>query len=84
MEISNSAIDQAVKIKNGKTLNLDQLNHFVADLILSEVSDSQVNASASRIAREHYDYELLKLNRMKNELASKLNRMNKPVSPLDI
>lgn len=84
MEITNSTIDQAVKIKNGATLKLEELNHFIADLILSRVSASQVQSSASRIAREHYDYELIKLNNMQNELASKLNRMNKPVSPLDI
>jgi len=84
MDKTNLIVDLAVEIKNGKQLNIGDLNQLVADMILNGLSDQQIKQSATRIAHERFDYELSRMNDLKTDLTKRLSRLNTPVSPLDL
>ena len=84
MDKTNLIVDLAVEIKNGKQLNIGDLNQLVADMILNGLSDQQIKQSATRIAHERFDYELSRMNDLKSDLTKSLSRLNTPVSPLDL
>jgi len=84
MDNNNSLTDTAVEIKNGKQLNMYDLNQLVADMILNGLSEQQIKQSATRIAHERFDYELSRMNDLKKDLTKRLSRLNSPVSPLDL
>jgi len=81
---TNQIIDQAVKIKSGDKLSLGDLNDLVADLILEACSEKEIKASAERIAKDKFSYELKQLEKEENALRERLVVLNAPRSPLDL
>lgn len=77
-------IDQAVKIKSGQQLNLWDLNNLLSNLILEACNEKELKASAERIAKDKYSYELKQLEKEENELMDRLVVLNAPRSPLDL
>ena len=84
MNKTNLLIDQAVEIKNGTTLDLRDLNQLMADMRLDGLNEQRIKDSATRIAHQRFDYELSKINDMKQDLTRSLTRLNRPISPLDL
>lgn len=80
----NQIIDQAVKIKSGDKLSLMDLNDLVADLILEACSEKEIKASAERIAKDKFNYELKQLEEEENELMKRLVIIKAPRSLLDV
>lgn len=80
----NDIIDQAVKIKSGDKLSLGDLNDLVADLILEACNEKELKASAKRIAKDKFSYELKQLEEEENALRERLIVIKAPRSPLDL
>lgn len=80
----NDIIDQAVKIKSGQQLNLWELNNLLSDLILEACNEKEIKASAKRIAKDKFSYELKQLEQERNALRERLVALKAPRSPLDL
>ena len=81
---TNQIIDQALKIKSGDKLSLGDLNDLVADLILEACNEKELKASAKRIAKDKFSYELKQLEEEENALRERLIVIKAPRSPLDL
>ena len=80
----NDIIDQALKIKSGDKLSLMDLNDLVVNLILEACSEKEIKASAKRIAKDKFSYELKQLEEEENALMERLVVIKAPRSPLDV
>ena len=80
----NDIIDQAVKIKSGDKLDIRDLNDLVADLILEACNEKELKASAERIAKDKYSYEITRMENESNRLIDSLTGQTKRKSPLDV
>jgi len=81
---TNQIIDQALKIKSGDKLDIRDLNDLVANLILSACNEKELKASAERIAKDKYSYEITRMENESNQLIDSLTGQTKRKSPLDV
>ena len=77
-------IDSALKIKSGDKLSTRDLNDLVAHLILSACNEKEIKASAERIAKDKYSYEINRMENESNRLIDSLTGKTKRKSPLDV
>ena len=77
-------IDSALKIKSGEELDIRDLNDLVANLILSACNEKEIKASAERIAKDKYSYEITRMENESNRLIDSLTGSTERKSPLDV
>ena len=77
-------IDSALKIKSGDKLDIRDLNDLVANLILSACNENEIKASAERIAKDKFSYEINRMENESNRLIDSLTGQTKLKSPLDV